>query len=300
MRFLTQLLIFFITTYPALSHASSCKNKILVGIIDTGIDSTHEMIRDTLWQDPSRKDRVYGWDFVLNAQNPIDEHGHGTHIGGIINQVTNCAILMPIKYYEQNSPAMLNVSRSVKALKYAVDHGVKVINYSGGGPESNDEERQILEKANEKGIIVIVAAGNDHHNIDTKEYHYYPASYALPNIIIVANVRHTSDGQDKLALSSNWGRDSVDVATYGEDILSSIPNKRYAKMTGTSQSTAFVSGYIVELLSQHPHLSINKIKLELLKHTTRTVFLFAKVKSGGVLVLPMHGREPAFKSFNRR
>lgn len=295
MRFLTVLIISSITL-SLFSAQAECKNKIIVGVVDTGIDPSHEQIKNHLWQDPYHKDTFYGWDVSLNTQNPVDSHGHGTHIGGIINHVTNCALLMPVRYYVESAPGQINVENSVKALEFAVNHGARVINYSGGGALPSSQEKSILENAKSKGIIVVVAAGNEHHNLDQagSDTKYYPASYGLDNIIVVANAKHgTSPKYDDLSRSSNWGHDSVDVAVYGEDIVSSIPGNRYRTMTGTSQATAFVSGYIVSLLSKNPNLSITKIKDQLSRNTVKTFNLFTKVKSGGVLIVPMTGRSPA-------
>jgi subtilisin family serine protease len=293
MRFFTKLIIFFITSL-SLAHAD-CKNKIVVAVVDTGIDAEHDLIKGHLWQNPSHREKFYGWDFATNSPNPTDHHGHGTHIAGIINQVSNCALIMPLRYYSPTATGTVNLKRSIDAINFAVDHGAQVINYSGGGPESSEEERMAFARAEQKGIIMVLAAGNEHHNIDNNpDYRYYPASYSFNTSIVVANaIPGKSANRDHLAVSSNWGKYSVDVATYGSDILSSIPNNRYEKMTGTSQSTAFVTGFVVELLSKNPRLSMQSIKYQLQKHTRRSLSLFGQVRTGGILEIQKNGRSPA-------
>jgi subtilisin family serine protease len=287
MRFFTTLVILFITSC-SITYANECEHPVVVAVIDTGIDAKHELIKDHLWQNPSSKTPFYGWDEYLNTRNPIDYHGHGTHVAGIINQVTNCAKIMAIRYYSQYASGHVNLNNTIKALNFAIDNGAKIINYSGGGPMSSFEERSALKRAEDKGIIVVAAAGNDKHDIDFGGG-YFPASYGLKNIIVVANVNN----QNGLSDQSNWGVSSVDVATYGDAINSSIPGNRYGKMTGTSQATAFVSGYIVNLLSHNPIMSLDKIKYFLMKHSVKSRKLANLVRSGGVLKIDFQGRQPA-------
>ena len=104
--------------------------KIIVAVIDTGIDPTHVRLTKDIWRDPqNKKTRVYGWNFVTNQPNPRDENGHGTHIAGIIRSITNRKVgdtflaskisLMPLKYYSEGSIGTINLEHSVNAIHYA-------------------------------------------------------------------------------------------------------------------------------------------------------------------------------------
>ncbi len=268
---------------------------IVVAVIDTGIDANHPDLKANLWKAPAQGGRpssgtVYGWDFVTKTANPSDFHGHGTHIAGIIGAIANPKSgtagvsqqvqIMPVRYYSESAPGSVNLANTIKALHYAIDNGARIINYSGGGPEYSEEEFQAMKLAEQKGILIVAAAGNDHHNSDIEEFRYYPAAYqlkGLKNIITVASI----DAQDKLLPSSNYGLKSVDVAAPGEGILSTIPGGKHAKMTGTSQATAFVSGLAALILSKTPSLSPVQVKELIIKNSTQVSHLHGKIASGG-------------------
>ena len=269
--------------------------KVLVAVIDTGIDANHPDLKPNLWKAPltpetAKSGSVYGWDFVNKVANPIDPHGHGTHIAGIIGAVANMKTgtagvsqnvqIMPVRYYSETATGAVNLANTIKALHYAIDNGAKIINYSGGGPEYSEEEFQAMKKAEERGVLIVAAAGNEHHNTDVDDYRYYPAAYqqkGLRNIITVASI----DSENKILPSSNWGVRSVDVAAPGEGILSTIPGGRYGKMTGTSQATAFVSGIAALILSRAPGLLPYQVKELIIRNATPVMNLRGKVASGG-------------------
>jgi thermitase len=101
----------------------------------------------------------------------------------------------------------------------------------------------------------------------------------LKNIISVAAL----DSGKKLVRSSNWGVKSVDIAAPGMDILSTIPNSRYGKLTGTSQATAFISGVAALILSEQPTLKPEQV-ISILKSSADAVpELKNKIASGGII-----------------
>lgn len=157
------------------------KNKdVVVAVIDTGIQGDHPFLKDNIHvTSGSRGTANYGIDFsgekVTNT--PFDQHGHGTHVAGIVKSIFPEVKLLALKYYNPKATGQANLDATIKALKYAVDNNVDVINYSGGGPEASVEELRILKEAEKKGILVIAAAGNERSNIDDKRHAYYPASY---------------------------------------------------------------------------------------------------------------------------
>lgn len=274
----------------AWSLSQGSKN-VVVAVIDTGIDSNHPDLKPNLWKAPLHGN-VYGWDFVTRSANPKDQHGHGTHIAGIIGAIANPKTgtagvaqnvqIMPIRYYSETASGSVNLANTIKALHYAIDNGARIINYSGGGPEYSEEEFQAMKKAQEKGILIVAAAGNDHNNTDLEENRYYPAAYAskgLTNIISVASI----DSNGKLLPSSNYGLKSVDLAAPGESILSTIPGSKYGKLTGTSQATAFVSGVAALILSKQPSLTPSQIKDVILQNVSFSHDLRGKVASSGYL-----------------
>lgn len=272
-----------IDAFGAWSIEKGSRN-VIVAVVDTGLDANHPDLKANVYRNAQGH---YGYDFVKDSPNPIDEHGHGTHVAGIIGAIANPKTgvsgvvqkvsIESVKYYAEGNTGAVNLKNTVKALEWAVNSGAKVINYSGGGPEFAEEEYIILKKAESKGILIVAAAGNERSDTDLLENYYYPSAYRLTNIISVA----ATDINNKLIRSSNWGKTKVDVTAPGENIFSTLPNGRYGFMTGTSQATAFVSGIAALLLAKDPTLSPARIKEIIRSSVDLYPELTNKVAAGG-------------------
>ncbi|AYF43645.1 MULTISPECIES: S8 family serine peptidase [Halobacteriovorax] len=268
---------------PGALKKLQAKQDVVVAVIDTGIDPTHPFLKDNLYVPKGQAGLSnFGLDFSKGAKNvktPYDKNRHGTHVSGIIKSVFPNVKILPLKYYNRNASGKDNLNSTIKALRYAVDLGVDIINYSGGGPEPDLEELEILKKAERKGIIVVAAAGNEQENIDNSKSAYYPASYKLSNIITV-----TAHNQSMQILnSSNWGVETVDVSAPGYKINSAIPTQRNGLLTGTSQATAFVSGVAAMLKAGYPGLTAKQIKKIISITAKKEITFNGKVKSSGRL-----------------
>ena len=240
---------------------SKGSKEIIVAVIDTGIDVNHKDLKANIWKNPKEipgnkidddkngyVDDITGWNFVTNNNKVYDNHGHGTHIAGIIGAVGGNGIglsgvapkvsLMALKYYDPNDNGKNNLRNTVKAIQYAVKNGAHIINYSGGGLEGNEDEKKAIQMAEAKGILFVAAAGNEKSNMDKSSY--YPASYLLSNVLPVT----ATDPSDHILKSSNWGK-TVHTSAPGIDILSTLPGGKYGRMTGTSQATAVATGAAV-------------------------------------------------------
>jgi thermitase len=262
---------------------------VVVAVIDTGIDAQHPDLAPNLWQDAKSKSSstTYGWDFVSEKANPRDDHGHGTHVAGIIGAVANLqsgtagvaqkVSLMAVKYYSDKNSGAINLRNTIRALDYAIDHGAQIINYSGGGPEFSEEEYLAIKRAESRGILVVAAAGNERQNTDQRDHYYYPAAYGLKNIISVAS----TDMDNNLLPSSNWGKTKVDVAAPGENIYSTLPGGKHGYMTGTSQATGLVTGIAVLLKAQNPKLKPEDLKALIMRSVDHFPQLSNKIASGG-------------------
>jgi subtilisin family serine protease len=253
---------------------------ITVAIVDTGIDAQHPDLTRNLWvnrgetgNDSKGRDKatngvdddsngyiddVHGWNFVENNNNLKDDHGHGTHIAGIvgaeggngvgISGVAPKISMMVLKYYDAKGTEVNNLINTVKAIDYAVKMNANIINYSGGGIAPSPDEKSAIERAMRKGILFVAAAGNERSNSDLKKY--YPADYGLPNILSVTAI----DRFQNVLPSSNFGEQTVDVAAPGNDIISTLPNGQYGYMTGTSQATAFATGVAALVMANNSSL----------------------------------------------
>lgn len=259
------------------------KKEVVVAVVDTGIDREHPFLENNIFVENGKVDSSnFGVDFSKDHKikgAPIDNHGHGTHVSGIIKSIYPDVKILALKYYNPNASGIDNLNSTVEALKYAVDHNVDVINYSGGGPESAGEELRVLKEAEKKGILVIAAAGNEESNIDDKKKAYFPASYGLKNIITVT----AYDEDLKILSSSNYGRSSVDIVAPGYRIKSSLQNGRIGYLTGTSQATAFVTGVVALIKAEFPQLSTEKIKEIIRVSAKKEISMEGKCATGGRL-----------------
>jgi thermitase len=276
---------------------------VTVAIVDTGIDAKHADLRNNLWTNKGETgfdskgrdkasngidddgngftDDVHGWNFVDNTPDLKDNHGHGTHIAGIIGAeggngigisgVSPHVSLMILKYYDPKSSGVDNLKNTVAAIRYASKMGAHIINYSGGGLEFSKQEFEAVKEASRKQILFVAAAGNERSNSDHVKY--YPADYDLPNIISVTAI----DPRTNVLSTSNYGVQTVDIAAPGENIYSTLPDGKYGIMTGTSQATAFVSGVAALIKANNPEMKADSIAKYILKTGDKVPSLQAKV-----------------------
>lgn len=281
---------------------------IVVAVIDTGADINHEDLKKFIWTNEGETgldqfgrdketnqidddgngfaDDVHGWNFISNNNKVTDDQGHGTHISGIIKNefirhTANTTFapsirLMILKYFDPNAKNEDNLINSTRAIQYANKMKAQVINYSGGGGEPYAQELIAIKASAQQDILFVAAAGNNNSNMDVQKY--YPASYGLGNIISVAATNNHGD----FVPFSNYGG-SVDVAAPGKSIYSTLPNKGYGFMSGTSQSTAFVSGLAASRLAAH-HTTPQKLIKELRNLGTFNKTLIGKTKSQMALI----------------
>lgn len=312
------------------------KSKI-VAVIDTGIDVNHEDLSENIWVNPGETgldakgrnkaangidddnngyvDDVHGWNFVSNNNDLTDNHGHGTHIAGIIGAIAENkkgisgispeVSLMIIKYYDPKVPSTDNLKNTINSIKYAVKMGAHIINYSGGGVDYSQDEFEAVKEAEKKGILFVAAAGNERSNSD--QFHYYPADYKLSNIISVTALDPNRD----VLPSSNYGTETVDLAAPGQNIISTLPGNSYGFMTGTSQATAFVSGAAVLVMSNKSDFKFDEVKKYILStgdpfnslaqktRTSRALNLFKAltILDSGVAANGIVVRTPVSESF---
>lgn len=210
---------------------------VKIAILDTGIDTNHEDLAS----------KVTVWKNFTSSRTSDDLYGHGTHVAGIAAAITNNekgvagtgydSSLMSIKVLNDNGSGYY--SWVANGIKWAADDGAKVINMSLGGYSSSQTLLEAVNDAWGKGVIIVVAAGNDNTTSML-----YPCAYE--KVICVA----ATDENDNKATFSNYGSLWVDVAAPGVSIFSTLPNhtnkiktKNYGYLNGTSMATPFVSGF---------------------------------------------------------
>lgn len=284
--------------------AKSEKRQVVVALIDTGVDITHQELSGSIWTNTGEIpgdgidndgngyiDDVYGWNFYDNNAQIFtgSDDNHGTHSAGIIaaarNGVGTVGICDPayvkiiVLKILGTSSGVGKVSSVIRAIRYAKENGASICNLSFGTTKYSEELYQAIK---DSGMLFVVAAGNgdssgNGYSID--EQPMYPASFDLDNIISVANLRF--DGQ--LDKTSNYGEKSVDLAAPGNYILSTISGNDYTYMSGTSMAAPMVTGTAAMLYSYDSTLSLYDVRNRILQSVHQLDALSGKVATGGML-----------------
>jgi subtilisin family serine protease len=213
-------------------------SSVVIAVIDSGVAWDHPELVGNIWTNTGEipgngidddgngyQDDIRGWDFLDNDNDPMDYHGHGTHVAGTIAGVGHnnggitgvmwTARIMPLRFLD--AAGFGNTADAIAAIDYAVENGARVMNNSWGGYESSQSLREAIERSNSANTVFVAAAGNDGLNNDSTPT--YPASFPLGNIISVA----ATDQDDNLASFSNYGPASVDVGAPGVNTFSTVP-----------------------------------------------------------------------------
>lgn len=251
----------------------------IVAVIDTGVDTTHPVLRPVL---------LPGYDFTRNQPGasewldvpqlkgstttnspdpdpvvvqqssaaildqssaaildggPYSAFGHGTMTCGLVHLVAPRTRILPLKAFTANGTGYL--SNIVAALYYAVGHNANIVNMSFDVSASSAALNQAVSYANQKGLVLVAAAGNESTSAPV-----YPA--ALDGK--VAGIASTTDW-DARSSFSNYGNTDVWIAAPGEYVISTFPGGTYGSASGTSFSSPLVAGTAALLLSANPSLN---------------------------------------------
>ncbi|MGZ3686927.1 MAG: S8 family serine peptidase [Bdellovibrionota bacterium] len=216
-----------------------------------------------------------------NEVMPVgSDEEHATHVAGIIGAVrgtahgingqANRVRILSIRAVPDGDERDKDIANGIR---YAVDHGARVINMSFGKDLSPNKEYvwDAIRYARANDVLLVHAAGNDSENNDVKTF--YPSRYVtdksgkvtevLDNVIEVGASTRTLDA-DLPAIFSDYGQTTVDLFAPGAMILSSIPGNQYAEFDGTSMATPEVAGIAALVLSQYPKLNVSQLKKVLL------------------------------------
>lgn len=235
----------------------------VVAVIDTGVDYNHEDLQDNIWTNSAEVsgttgadddnngyvDDVHGINLIDPNETPMDDHGHGTHVSGIIamenNNVGGVGIaykskIMPIK--AGGSDGTFYSSDIAKGIEYAYKNGADVINMSFGSSAHSALIENALQDAF-GSCVLVAAAGNE--SAPTADFplggvNIYPAAYSY----VIGVMAY--DENNKFASFSNWdyipnANAEYEVVAPGVNIYSTLPNGRYTTWNGTSMAAPMVS-----------------------------------------------------------
>jgi subtilisin family serine protease len=264
---------------------------VIVAVVDSGVDYDHQDLRRNIWVNAAEAngsqgvdddgngfvDDVHGYNFYASKANGNDEGDHGTHVAGIIGAQLNGlgtagvaprVKIMPLTFIGPTGSG--STLDAIKAINYAIDNGAQVISNSWGSTGKSMLLGKTLQRAMDKGILVVAAAGNAANENDVNPY--YPASY--PGVIAVAS----TDKWDRLSSFSNYGAENVMIAAPGSSIYSTLPSGAWGQMSGTSMAAPQVSGALALALSMKPEIQAETLKDKLCESSKK--ILTKSVKCG--------------------
>ena len=200
---------------------------VKVGVIDTGMDYNHPDLKPNY---------AGGYNIVKQNNDPMDDHGHGTHVAGTIAAVRDLkgvvGVAPKVKLYAVkalDSNGSGQYSWIIDGIQWAVNNKMNVINMSLGGPSGSDALKAAIDAAYKAGVVIVCAAGNDSGPVN------YPAKY--DSAIAVS----ASDSSDKLASFSSRGSE-IDFIAPGVSIYSTYKGGVYKTLSGTSMASPHMAG----------------------------------------------------------
>lgn len=275
---------------------------VIVALTDTGVDITHPDLASNIYTNPQEiagngvdddhngfVDDVRGFNVADQNGDVGDAFGHGTQMAGVLAAEMNNNLgitgicqskVMPVRFYKRYGADPTQYSATVadaaRSLLYSIAAGASIINASWTtlltSEDIRPDEVQALEDAvnatNDAGALLVCIAGNEGYDLDYSKI--YPASYGLPNQIVVA----ASDFNDEIwhpafnpfVSRSGFGPNSVHLAAPGVSVLttrargtcflctqSSDSQDWYTRADGTSISAALVSGVAALVKSKYPN-----------------------------------------------
>jgi type VII secretion-associated serine protease mycosin len=215
---------------------------VTVAVLDTGIDTTHQDLRgatlpgyDTVHKAPSGSQDGGGHGTGIATLIAGRGHGSGDGLLGVAPRSKVMAVT-PIE-----DPAL-----TADAIRWAVEHGAKVINMSFALPVGSDVMQRAVNEAAAADVVLVAASGNEHQGVGM------PAS--LPGVLAVGSV----DRNNKVAEFSNYGKE-LDLVAYGTQIPAARPHNTYTVRKGTSDSSALVAGVAALIRARYPDMSAAEV-----------------------------------------
>jgi subtilisin family serine protease len=249
------------------AHHLARGDKVLVAVIDSGVDTTH----------PDLAGDIADTFDAIGTGEPV--HSHGTAVaGGIaahgrLTGAAPAAQVLAIRAFSGKSGADDGTSYAImKGLDWAVAHGARVINMSFAGPQDPGITRGVAAAYN-KGVVLVAAAGNK--GADS------PALFPAADRHVIAVT--STDKNDQLPAFANRGS-YVAVAAPGVDLPLIAPNNSMQRKSGTSFSSAYVTGTVALMLQRKPQLAPDAVRQALMSSAKHLGAKPVDDQTGGGLV----------------
>jgi subtilisin family serine protease len=248
--------------------------RIKVAVVDSGINQSHPLFKNR---------QTFAQNLSMAFTDAKDTHNHGSHVSGIIARNTPNEIeIHSLKNlfneddnnifqssnddgYEEakNLNSGLNefFSDYLSAINYAVNNKIKIINISQTITTSLTDNqiwmlKNVFSYAQEKGILIIAASGNERHNLNIKNRFdiAYPCALKLDNVICVGNLDQHG------YIQSNYGNTVVDVWANGTNVLSASKDNNSIFMTGSSMAAPKITSLAARIWNQNKLANYKEIK----------------------------------------
>ncbi|MDD5043054.1 MAG: S8 family peptidase [Patescibacteria group bacterium] len=284
---------------PAAWDYTQGSESVVVAVIDSGVDINHPDLRENIWVNSDEikgdgidndengyVDDVNGWDFINNIPDPLPKYSaagftnvgmqHGTVIAGVLAARGNNgegvagvswrSKIMPLR--AMNSFGSGDANTVIRAIDYAVDNGAQIINMSFVGFADELSLKQTVERAYNKGVLIVAAGGNNttkKEGDDLDLVKMYPICFndSVNNLLLGVS---STDANDQKARFSNYGS-CVNISAPGIDFFSTeFLDKKFGfnesyggNWSGTSLATPLISGTAALIKSFKPNYSVEKI-----------------------------------------
>ncbi|MFC8502789.1 S8 family serine peptidase [Pedococcus sp. NPDC057267] len=217
---------------------------VVVAVVDSGVDARNAHFKDAL---------VVGKSFVPQLPANRDDLGHGTAVAGeiVARGVKGSGLVglapeakvMPVRVFFSDAEESRSAGvgprpdRIAAGIRYAADHGAKVVNVSMSTPTDDPALREAVSYATRRGALVVASAGNRNVSEDKSDSPRYPAAY--PEAVAVAAV----DASDTVGEGSIHGP-HVDLAAPGTQILTTYLDAGDCLLEQDEESTSFATAYV--------------------------------------------------------
>ncbi|REK69532.1 S8 family serine peptidase [Paenibacillus paeoniae] len=237
------------------------QTEITIALVDTGVDLDHPDLKDNL---------VAGTNLVDPKKLPDDDNGHGTSVAGVIAAKGNNGIgvagilwnakIMPVKALDQWGDG--TEQDLGEGVLYAVRNGAKVVVLSVGLHRYSPYMQDIVNYAENHGVLLVAAAGNDGVTLGSKAAVKYPAAY--PTVLAVGGVKDDGVPDPR----SNPGPELDLLAPW--NVYTTGVGGTYKKEEGSSMAAPQVAAAAALLIAQHPDFQPYQIR-ELLRQTAKDI-----------------------------